>query len=182
MIASCSYDGKSKTEPRLSGSDPHGAIQIRSFGGKMKIVNLWLMPAPSTLLGDRPLAFGAPRRFESKADVSVRRDLHVRFVPIPDIDINLGRLLEHFECDLRGCSRARYVLGSDFRASTVECSPAKTPVLTIFLEHRRHLRQSRPPDIAAPAGLEYARAVVTARAKRPCRIAARAAGARCWGN
>jgi hypothetical protein len=38
--------GKSKTEPRLSGSDPHGAIQIRSFGGKMKIVNLWLMPAP----------------------------------------------------------------------------------------------------------------------------------------
>jgi hypothetical protein len=45
MTASCSYDGKSKTERRLSGSDPHGAIQIRSFGGKMKIVNLWLMPA-----------------------------------------------------------------------------------------------------------------------------------------
>jgi hypothetical protein len=53
MTASCFYDGKSKTEARLPGSDPHGAIQIRSFGGKMKIVNLWLMPAPST---DRPLA------------------------------------------------------------------------------------------------------------------------------
>ena len=25
----------------------------------MKIVNLWLMPAPSTLLGDRPLAFAS---------------------------------------------------------------------------------------------------------------------------
>jgi hypothetical protein len=50
---------KNKTGPRLSGSDPHGAIQIRSFGGKMKIVNLWLMPAPSTLLADHPQAFGA---------------------------------------------------------------------------------------------------------------------------
>ena len=56
MTASCSYDGKSKTEPTLPGSDPHGVIQIRSFGGKMKIVNLWLMPALSTLLRDRPLA------------------------------------------------------------------------------------------------------------------------------
>jgi len=46
MTASHSYDGKIKTEPRLSGSDPHGAIQIRSFGGKMKIVKLWLMAAP----------------------------------------------------------------------------------------------------------------------------------------
>jgi hypothetical protein len=55
MTASCSYDSKGKTEQRLSGSDPHGAIQIRSFGGKMKIVNLWLMSAPCTLLGDRPL-------------------------------------------------------------------------------------------------------------------------------
>jgi hypothetical protein len=53
---------KNKTGPRLSGSDPHGAIQIRSFGGKMKIVNLWLMPAPSTLLADHPQAFGAPRK------------------------------------------------------------------------------------------------------------------------
>jgi hypothetical protein len=43
MTASCFYDGKSKTEARLPGSDPHGAIQIRSFGGKMKIVNLWLI-------------------------------------------------------------------------------------------------------------------------------------------
>jgi hypothetical protein len=51
MTTSCFYDGKSKTEPRLSGSDPHGAIQIRSFGGKMKIVNLWLMPAPSVKSG-----------------------------------------------------------------------------------------------------------------------------------
>jgi len=43
MTASCSYDSKSKTEQRLSGSDPHGAIQIRSFGGNNEIVNLWLM-------------------------------------------------------------------------------------------------------------------------------------------
>jgi hypothetical protein len=38
----------------------------------------------------------------------------------------------------------------------------------------------RQAAATAPAGLEYARAVVTARAKRPCRIAARAAGALCW--
>jgi hypothetical protein len=50
----------------------------------------------------------------------------------------------------------------------------------VWARYRRHLRQSRPPDIAAPAGLEYARAVVTARAKCPCRIAARAASALCW--
>jgi hypothetical protein len=37
MTASCSYDSKGKTEQRLSGSDPHGAIQIRSFGGKTKL-------------------------------------------------------------------------------------------------------------------------------------------------
>jgi hypothetical protein len=36
---------------------------------------------------------------------------------------------------------------------------------------------AQPPDIAALASLEYARAVVTAHAKRPCRIAARATAA-----
>jgi hypothetical protein len=73
MTASCSYDGP---EPRLSGSDPHGAIQISSFGGKMKIVKLWLMPAPSTLPENRLLLFGA----RSKMDVSANKASTIRVI------------------------------------------------------------------------------------------------------
>jgi hypothetical protein len=76
----------------------------------MKIVNLWLMPAPSTLLADHPQAFGAPRRFGSKAAFGNHSDVRkadaIRFSSRLRA-ASIGKHGFHVNCR-RGSGRSRY--------------------------------------------------------------------------